>query len=724
MNIYYNKYFVESISKSKIDGIINGTIPFNVDAMNKNNKKTFVVLQHRLIKYFMEARQPHPNAIKLINDYYKEFSKYPYAFCDSPLLNNNTIDLFANMSSQNQDRNNRARDQIKNYRNNYYNRESINNLYNQYVSQNGNISDEEKNRLFAYLIATLGNKDNKSSNEVIAKIILNNNNEIKNMNIMELKFYSQYIANHAKANYPIRPEIHIFDDDINLGGFQNNYYICINKNSVLTRTLADVTQTVCHEVQHSIQKYKSTNVINKEAFVFAQYELFQKYLSNSSYDSYHRNYTYSPIEIDAEHNGYFNGGVYLRMLGRPDLAEKVMLERKARLDKRTYYEYMINEQGKASTVESFIVTHMDEIIRNHPEELNNYPVLSVIYKKDGTKKSFESILAHRNIEDVSNRGIVDDYINYGILHDELNNLNYTDIHQYESLFKTLSSYFRTTSVTLQDYMKDKNTNANIKQIEKMTLPKIYLLDKILEYVNANIDKLMQTRENNRISNTSYIYNFIYDFRDFTFDFIDNPALKNSNLINDALKELMKKHEFLVYNFNKQYIEDRTINMSETEKREVVVGLDGNKIRFDEMLASILPKLNGHMTYNINGKELYIGDIVEYYKRNIKSENIRISNRIDSLKNEVRKLNNTYKTMIASGSFNINDLENIINRLSSLLVAAKAMEKEKISDNEKEIVKQLCSIILDGQQKIQEFKKKYIDKVNQKYNDEDDTQKTM
>ena len=310
------------------------------------------------------------------------------------------------------------------------------------------------------------------------------------------------------------------------------------------------------------------------------------------------------------------------------------------------------------------------------------------------------------------------------MHDELNNLNFTDIHQYEQLFKILASNFRNTSITLSNYMEDENVKINPKQVEMMTLPKIYSLNKILDYVNQNIDKLMQTRENNRISNSSYIYKFIYDFRDFSFDIIKNPALKNSNLIKDALTELMKKHEFLVYNFNKQYIEDRTIDMSEGEKQELVVGLDGQKVRFDDLLANILPKLNGHMIYNANGKELYIGDIVEYYKRNIKSGSVQISNRIDSLKNEVRKLHATYKSMTASGNFNINDLNSIVNRLLSLLVAAKAMEKEKINDNQKAIVSQICSIISDGQQKVQEFTRRYIDKINEKQDDEDDTKKTM
>ena len=80
----------------------------------------------------------------------------------------------------------------------------------------------------------------------------------------------------------------------------------------------------------------------------------------------------SSIELDAERMGHWDAGVFFHMFHRVDLADKVGDNRRDKVDKRNYYEFMKAKDGKVFSVDKFVVTNMDQIIKDHPEELNNF----------------------------------------------------------------------------------------------------------------------------------------------------------------------------------------------------------------------------------------------------------------------------------------------------------------------------------------------------------------
>lgn len=613
MSSLYSKEYLQTVSETKLKNYIDGKIP--IDFSDSYNRKDMTVLQHYLIKY-IETYGKTKQANEILKKFYIAFGENPALYINSPLLKNNFIDRYMPDDMKNK---------IKTFRGAYFDENIVMQLYEK--SKKYELSEREKYRLYSYLIIQLKAKDKKYEDicKDCAKRILNTNKKVNELNDMELEFYCAYIGKLAwgERKEPA-PEIHIMKDAPNLGGYECRGMIYINKNTSFTPTLEEITQTVCHETQHRVQEISSIKTEDRTAFEMARHQLFNKYLSTKEYDVYHANYNYSDIELDAEKSGFFNASVFLGMLDRRDLSDRLREIRVKRFDKRHYYEFMINKDNKKVPADTFVVEYLTQIIKEHPEELKQYKVLNNIYEPNGQIKSFGNILVRRMNQTLETRGIYDNYVNYGIHKDMLDKLKFdkSTLKDRSDLFKSLSNVYRDSALLFKDYCNDKDyKNINPGQISQTTLYQLGTLTRIANFIDNNMNLVLETKEESQINNRSYIFNFIYDFRDFDLTKIDNEVIRNNPNIQERYRELKNKVDSIIKKFNKEYIKDRIKDIPLDKLKSTIKTPEGAEMSLDDYLYfDALPRMDGHMEIEINGRKVYISDIIKYYKNNLNKTN--------------------------------------------------------------------------------------------------------
>ena len=602
----YNKGYIDTVSSNILLDMVEGrkTLP---NISNLEDRQFYVVLQHYLIKY-LEENGKTSNVKKLLIKFYTDFLNYPYLFINSPLLKNDFLNRFVVQKSRNK---------IITFRDNYFNYSKSVKIYDE-IKRKKEISPALKNRFYANMIIALkrnykGIYDNEMYKE-IAKYILNNNSDIKSMNEMELLYYCNYAAAVEALETKAFPEIHIMSNKPSNGGFQSDRLVFLNKNSDFTSELFEMTEVVCHETRHFYQQKSLGKDKDKAGFEMAIRRLFQKYLSTTKYDSYHRNYRYSGIELDAEKYGFYYGSRVLYDLDRKDLFNKLLILKDRRYAKRHFYEYMVDENNKKFPIDKFIVDNMDEIISKHPEELDKFQVLNSIYNRDGSRISLKDMITSENVFQA--RKIYDNYIYNEIANDGLDNIKLDEMNRSEQInfFKSLSEVYRDKTLLFLDYCKDKDfNNYNIDQITKTTKYQLFIINEILGFALKNIDILMNLRED-KLTNRSFIFQYIYDLRDFNSNNINNKTIKESEELKIPISKVMDKINKFIYEFNKVYIEDRIKDFSIEELNREITLDDGMVITINDYLFNIiLPKLDGHMEFTSNGKKEYIGDIIRSFK---------------------------------------------------------------------------------------------------------------
>ena len=572
------------------------------DVSDLEYRKFYVVLQHYLVKY-LEENGKTANVKRLLMKFYNDFLNYPYLFINSPLLKNEFLNRF-------------VVNKIINFRDNYFNYNESIKTYED-IKRNKKLSPALKNRFYANMIIALQRnyKDIHKDDiyEEIAKHILNNNSNIKDMNGMELLYYCNYAAAVEAVGFKEFPEIHIMNDQPSTGGFYNNGLIFLNKKSYRS-LLFEKTKTVCHETRHFYQHKSLDKEKDKAGFEMAVMDLFSKYLSTSKYDLYHRNYKYSGIELDAEKYGFYYGSLVLTILDRADLRESLRNLEKQEYAKRHFYEYMIDENNNPFPIDKFIVNNMDEIISKHPEELDKFQVLNSIYKRDGSRKSLKDMIASEDI--YAFRKIYDNYIYNGIANGELDNIKLEEMNKEEKLdfFKYLTNIYRNKTHLFLEYCKDKDFNDyNAIQITKTTKYQLFIINQILHFVLNNIDVLMNLRED-KPSNRSFIFDYIYDLRDFNLSNINNKTIKESEELKFPISKVMDKVNKFIYEFNKVNIEDIIKDFSFEELNREITLDSGKTVTINDYLFNIvLPKLDGHLEFTSSGKKYYIGDIIRNFK---------------------------------------------------------------------------------------------------------------
>ena len=597
----YNQKIIDSFGEKQLEQLFFNERLLSVDINDNRSEyiRFYFTFQHFLIKAFINGYN-RDLCLKYIKKYYNDFSNNPHLFCDSRLLNDKTIDMFFGNSPQNS--------KIKEFRNNYYNDKILNIIYGK--KQNGGLTAEESNKYYARLVLLI-NKNNKATQDFLSKEIEEIiDTEFSKLTDMQLKFYCEYVSNYAVGDRDLKTVVKIGVTDPTNRGYNSKNYIFINKSAFSSIEL--LTKTVCHETRHAIQNEESRGLITLSAFEQAQNQLFCKYLNTKEYNSYHRNYQYSGIEIDAELVGHTSASIFFTMFNKQEMATKVRENRRQTTDNRNDYSVMIDSNNKAFNVDEFIVTNMDNIIKNNKEELNNYPVLKKIYNEDGTRKPFTELMSGRMHEKVDNRGIFNNYIKYDISNDKLNDIDLSNLSSdtINNYIGSLSYLYRDIANELNGYFQDDRNKYNEKQVVFATNYKLLLSFKLLKYINDNYDIIMNNTKNIGFYNQNPIYTFIYYLRDFDINSIKNDAIKNNSVTMTNIAKIKELCDTIVFKFNSTYVDDKLNKLSEEILNSKVDIPYLETMSFEEFFREhVVPNMNGHKNVIINNQIYYVGDLI-------------------------------------------------------------------------------------------------------------------
>ncbi len=619
---YYSQHFIDQKGESYFEKMC-FELPYshkNIDDLSFESVRNYYELQHYLTKCIVTGKSSK-TCQQYVIQMYQDFYKQPWKFVHSPLLKDTIIEkVFGHNAFK-----------IKQFRDSYYSEVTAKKIYKE--SKKRELTESEKNQLYSFFIRNLNTK-NESLQRVIKqeiKKIIDSNKSVRRLSDSELLLYCQYIANTT----PTKPIVMLGEVDGNkqTNGEEEHNIIVIN-HDIPGCSIASLTHIVFHECRHAVQEEESKNKDTVAAFEMAQYKLFNKYMNADNYDSYHDNYKYSSIELDAENHGYYDATIFLcGEFQREDLREELNNSRKFDLETRNYYAFMYDEKKRPISVDKFIVENMDKIIKEHPEEIKNYPVLSHFYHPNGSKKSFLEIFMQR-INQSQNRRMYEYYLNYGIRNGELDKIDLKNMssNDIRSLIPALVSTYRLDNVcTLKDYFMDTKTYKNsnhkeftYKQIETTTNYKLFLATKLLSYINQNFDTIIEAYKgtnDERISNTHPVYNFLYDFRDFNPDNIENEVLRTSPSFRKKLEDYKAIYTETLKKFNKIYAIQRLEELPQTD-RKTIVTINNKQLTIEDfILKYALLQMDSHQKICIGNNKYSLRETIYYLKSMEKNQEL-------------------------------------------------------------------------------------------------------
>ena len=615
----YNESYINTLRKSYLNDILNKRIPLpSINSKTCQDKKIYFVFQHYLLKK-LDNNEDKNKVLEFLMNYYKDLQQNPSLFVTSPLINNRVMDEII--------RNKNLRDKIKAKRDSFYDGRLIPSLREK--SRNNNLTSKEKELYYAILIHNIKNpKQHEVIEEEIDRIIDRatiapdgsfKDTGIKNLSPMEIQFYTYYLTvfYNSKKFIPT----FIGEAPVNYNGYEHGEMIFLNTIGKASFSLADFTETVFHEARHVTQQVDSKTEKTRRAIEMAQQSLFIKYLPEKG-ESYTCNYKYSSIELDAERFGHYNAKLFFYMRNRKELAERVKQSKVEKYDKRYYYAYMLDSNKKPVSVDKFIVENFDQIMRNHPEEMENYPVLKELYTKDGRRKPLSEFLINK-VHSFGEDNCYTNFINYGIKSGELDSidLNNTSKEDKRDILKCLSGVYRNYILKIVFAHGTDNPSDNISktQIVVTTNYALNQVTRIIDFVEKNFDKLMSAYKGEKLDHTNPMFNLIYDIRDHSLDKITNPVLLQSDKFKKKYETLKQRVDSLIEKYNKAYVDSRLNKVGlENLSKRINVEKIGNITVEDYIYNYLVPNMNSHQYVIINGQELYIGDILKKLKAYVES----------------------------------------------------------------------------------------------------------
>lgn len=625
MGLYEQKY-IDSVGEGRLTEILkNGyyvisdgnqmkKVYFDLINDTMDSKKINFAFEHFLIKCYTQGKDSALCA-KYLNMYYQDFYKRPYNYVNSPLIKDDVLDTIVNKNSN---------DKIKNIRNNYYNGAAMNALYKK--KKTTPLTEDEENRYYAYLIHIMDSNSDKVKDVIKDEInsIMDENKNIKDINTLKLQFYAQYVSDWAgsleeKRNF--KNVVIIGTNVPNSGGYELKDIICLNQATSYTPTIARFTECVCHETRHSMQEHKSKMDNSLYAFQMAQNQLFNKYLP---YDSYHMNYKYSAIELDAERYGYFYTTVLFGMFGKENLKEENIKSKKEYFEKRNDYNYMVGKNKKPYPIDKIITHNLDIVIKNNPQELENFPVLKQIYNKNGERKTFEELLYIKSKENMDNRRSLDNYIYSDISNGKLDSMVINDDKMFEKLFLELDLIYRDKIFSLNEKFYDKEPKVSDKQVYFTTSYELDIIYQILKYANDNFERILDIYKDLHVNNQLGFYDFIMGFRDFEPSKIKNKYLKDNEVILEKMNILKGMTNEIIKKYNYKFVTSRLAELPE-QNRNAYISFDGIDMTVYEYFTKVIyPMMDGHQEIHMNGDVYYVGNMIRNIKNYTKVDNLNIS----------------------------------------------------------------------------------------------------
>ena len=153
--------------------------------------------------------------------------------------------------------------------------------------------------------------------------------------------------------------------------------------------------TICHELVHAKQSRLNGNNINFGCFISSLDSIIYKYIGN---DYYKNNYIYVGCEVDANIRGIvylidFLNDHLLTFPGEKN-QEETLAEYEQRLNTKSL-KHLVSEGGFSELNGRYVLRTCSDILEKHSNLLNNYPILNLMYKKDGSLRSIMNLLMNR-----------------------------------------------------------------------------------------------------------------------------------------------------------------------------------------------------------------------------------------------------------------------------------------------------------------------------------------
>ena len=166
----------------------------------------------------------------------------------------------------------------------------------------------------------------------------------------------------------------------------------------LSQSNSHIINTMYHEIRHAIQSknYNTTDFSKLDGSLFNS--LKEEIIRKNEINFYKKNYSRMHCEIDARLAGARGQAEYLAYLGVPenqiiegDSTKLKEFYEHAKKIERENEEFAINKIDENGNIIS-ISEKVREFIKKDPELIKKYPVLSLEFNEDGTRKSTVEIL--------------------------------------------------------------------------------------------------------------------------------------------------------------------------------------------------------------------------------------------------------------------------------------------------------------------------------------------
>ena len=329
-------------------------------------------------------------------------------------------------------------------------------------------------------------------------------------NLDELEFVSNFtVANYFRFFHKdvVEPTVIISDLGKSSRGKNTTHHtIMINENPNAFVGRIETLKTINHECRHAVQSKYLKGERNLSAYEMAKRQLFSKYLNTRDYNSYKVNYRFESIEKDADKNGYFKTRVMLNtIIDSLEERKKVdfyLRDKEIEENRRRAFPfaYVVDEKEKKHIPEDYEFQKLREIVGAHPEVVSEYPVLQILFYKDGSVKSFEEILTTREHLGIINQDVCYDFLRVGVKNNLLDKIAVQNMDDYQKrvLFGRLLDLFQDEAKKVGEAFECYGTAKNIdEETYYHTMNNhIAILKKLIQYIGKNMNLVYQLERNN------------------------------------------------------------------------------------------------------------------------------------------------------------------------------------------------------------------------------------
>ena len=546
----YNNLYGIKLNRFNPNTISNCSLLVKLDALNNYIAKNVLETPQNLNR----------KAISEYRDFvFDLFSKKPMTSLDNLLFHDNVARNLFTVNQYNK---------IKEYKNAVVREIKV--IYFK-IKKNEKIDKNEHDKYLLFLISQL-NEPSKNFQQLLDESFNIIINKFDKKSLLAKEFILKYVAQKATQDNNI-PQVNVYISNDHLNGdiYENNTNGCsygntsvvtINRNIVINEKeqypgispLAKMMQTIVHETRHSAQAYKaSLNILTFESFEYVRNLLFNKYMTEKEFNEYAANYKHSEIERDSNIYGWVFTSKILEKnaFNQSDSIKKL-------LSQGIYTEYSgalgYKTDGSTRKIsEIYNVYYLDFIIKNHPNELKNYPILQYFYNFDGTRKNIiEMIHIENNITNTKNainlNKLFNEYYSFDIKNGILKNTdikNFSLEDQYlfvEKIISLLLKEIKNLSHTITILNK-----TNLKEFEKVNFYRIGKINYLLKFFQDYEDLILKLREIDINNNNVRAFGFSIDttmqsLNSLQSKIIENNFLVETSIYNDLLN--LGKKEFI------------------------------------------------------------------------------------------------------------------------------------------------------------------------------------